>query len=162
MGQEIHHLLPYAVNFSIVIALLMVLTRNPLKKFLFQRHERIQDQVLSSEKQFQAAKLKNDSLQAQKSALQNEFKALEAREKEAAEASTKKLLASANEESRRIESESKRLAVNEAEDSGAKMKQEFVDEIIHRTEAALLNGLGNDAHSGVLARAKNSMEAEVS
>ncbi|RYZ97742.1 MAG: hypothetical protein EOP11_21615, partial [Proteobacteria bacterium] len=42
-AAHLHDVIPYAVNFSVVVVILAVVLKKPARKFIYQRHERMKD-----------------------------------------------------------------------------------------------------------------------
>lgn len=160
-AEEIHGLLPYIVNFSIVVVAVFVLARKPLRKHLYQRHERMQDA-------FQAAAISHrkasDRIAAAKSSMANlneEERALLAKQAEVAKREKSDLLEKAKAESQRVLAEAERLASVEQEESSDRVKAQFLELVVREAEENLKRGLKKDDHSAILKRAQNSIEVGI-
>lgn len=159
--QNIHALLPYAVNFSVVLALLAYLTRKPAKKFIYQRHERMKD---SFESAARAHKKAQDRSVAAKEALQNvvaKESEIVGAEKKFAEQEKKEILDKSGFEAKRVLSEADRLVGVEQDESADRVKEIFLDLVVRGTEDSLRRGLKKDDHSAIVKRAQNSIEVGV-
>ncbi len=160
-SQNFQQVIPYAVNFSVVVGLLFVLVKKPLRKYLYQRHERMKDAFESAGIAFKKAEVRNMEAKKSIAALASEENILLAREKQFAEQESAVILSKAKEEAQRIAQEVERLSQVEQEESSERVKNQFVDLVIRETEESLKRGLKKDDHSAIVKRAQNSIEVGV-
>ena len=159
--QNIHALLPYAVNFSIVIIFLVYVARQPAKKFLYQRHERMKDSFEAAARAHQTAK---DRSAAARGALQSvaaKESEIISTERKFAEQEKKEILEKSNIEAKRVLSEAERLVSVEQDESADRVKSVFLDLVVRGTEDSLRKSLKKDDHSAIVKRAQNSIEVGV-
>ena len=161
MSQEFVLLIPYFVNFAIVVALLVFMTRKPLRKFVYQRHERMRDAVESAAIAHHNALTRADAAKAALAAVGAEESAVLRRESAGAEQEKKEILEKAGSEVLRVTREAERLAGLEQEEAADRVKGQFLDLVVHETEENLKRGLKKDDHSAILKRAQNSIEVGV-
>jgi len=159
--QDVREVLPYTVNFSIVVVILVALLRKPLRKFLYQRHERMKDAFecaglafKRSQDRHAAAKKAIEQLAQEESRLASEMKQVTEQERSA-------ILTKANEEASRIRAEVERLIQVEQDEANERVKTQFVDLVVKNTEEALQKSLKKDDHSAILKRAQTSIEVGV-
>lgn len=159
--KSIQDVAPYAANFSIVVVMLAVMLRKPLRKFLYQRHERMKDAVESAAiahakalSRAGAAKLAVEKVGAEEAALLG-------RERAQAEVEKKEILVKADLEAKRVIEEAGRLAQVEQEEASDRVKDNFLGLIVAEAESRLKQGLKKDDHSAILKRAQNSIEVGV-
>ncbi len=160
-ASGLRDVIPYAVNFSVVVVTLAVLTRKPLKKFLYQRHERMKDAVEGAAIAHEKA---NTRIQAAKKKLESsasEEQQILQKEKQSLEQEKREILEAAKAEASRLANETDRLATFEQEEASEKVKEEFLQLVVRETENSLKSGLKKDDHHAILKRAQNSIEVGV-
>ena len=157
-AQGVREVIPYAINFSLVVVLLAVVARKPVKKFLYQRHERMKDFLEDSARVHARASKRNQEATHKLAQLSAETQTMIAREISAAKAEAAEMLVKAKEEAERVAKEAQRLADAEASDSQEQVKSIFVDLVISQAEGSLKAGLKKDDHSAIIKRAQNSIE----
>lgn len=160
-AQGAQVVIPYAVNFSIVIVILAVATKKPLRKYLYQRHERMKDAFEAAKIAFAKSEARHSAAKQAVDSLSAETSSIEAREKQFADQERASILSKAKEESQRIAAEVERLAQVEQEESSERVKNQFLDLVIRDTEEALKKGLKKDDHSAIVKRAQNSIEVGI-
>lgn len=159
--QNFHALIPYAVNFSIVVVFLVFVTRKPLKKFLYQRHERMKDSFESAARAHKkAAERSAAATSAIRGAPAKEAEII-ANERRFAEQERSEILEKSQLEAKRVLSEAERLVGVEQEEAGDRVKAAFLDMVVRGTEESLRKGLKKDDHSAIVRRAQNSIEVGV-
>lgn len=161
MPEGFQQIVPYAVNFSIVVVLLVFIARNPLKKYLYQRHERMRDFLEDSARVHAKSLERNKAVSAQLSSAEREMGRIVEREIAQAKQEAQEHVQKSHEEVERIEKEAQRLADTEGSESEGRVKSVFVDLVISQTEAALRQELKKDDHSAIIKRAQNSIEVSV-
>jgi F-type H+-transporting ATPase subunit b len=159
--KNIQDVAPYAANFSLVVVFLAVMLRKPLRKFLYQRHERTKDAVESAAIAFDKAQAKAEQARAQLAKVAAEEAGLLQRERSQAEVERAEILAKAASEARRVSAESARLAQVEQEEASDRVKDQFLELIVAEAEERLKRGLKKDDHSAILKRAQSSIEVGV-
>jgi F0F1-type ATP synthase membrane subunit b/b' len=160
-AQELHGLFPYFVNFAITVIAVYVFAKKPLRKHLYQRHERMRDSFESAAGAFQKAKNRIALAESAMSKLTAEERDLLAREAETAKKEKHELLEKAKAESQRVLAEAERLASVEQDESSERVKSQFLDLVVKEAELSLRRGLKKDDHSAILKRAQNSIEVGV-
>jgi F0F1-type ATP synthase membrane subunit b/b' len=161
VSSEFLPLIPYFINFGIVVVLCVVLFHKPLHKYVYQRHERMRDAVESAAVAHRKA---TDRAEAAKRALEGvsqEEKAILSKEAAGAELEKQEVLEKAQSEARRVTREADRLAGVEQEEATDRVKTAFLNLVVHETEESLKRGLKEDDHSAILRRAQNSIEVGV-
>ncbi|MGZ3650749.1 MAG: F0F1 ATP synthase subunit B family protein [Bdellovibrionota bacterium] len=161
MSQEFQPLIPYFVNFSIVVAILVYWGRAPLRKFVYQRHERMRDAVESAARAHSKATARASAANSALAAVKTEEGAVLAREAANAEQEKKEIIEKAKAEAQRVAREAERLAGVEQEEASERVKGQFVDLVVRETEESLKRGLKKDDHSAIIKRAQNSIEVGV-
>ncbi len=161
MPAEFEPLIPYAINFSIVIVLCVIMFRKPLQKFVYQRHERMRDAVESAAIAHQKASARAEAAKRSLAGISAEERTILSKEAAGADLEKKEILAKAQAEAQRVGREAERLANVEQEEATDRVKGAFLDLVVHATENSLRSGLKKDDHSAILKRAQNSIEVGV-
>lgn len=161
MSPEIQALIPYFVNFGIVLALIVFMSRKPLRKMVYQRHERMKDAIEAAAIAHQKAKTRAEAAQRALNSVAGEESALLAREAAAIEQEKREILEKANAEVIRLGREADRLASVEQDEASEQVKAKFLDQVVSETEQSLKRGLKKDDHSAIIRRAQNSIEVGV-
>ena len=160
-SHEVAQLLPYAVNSAIVLVILVLVCRKPLRKYLYQRHEHMKDAFESATIAHAKAQSRAEEARKMVAGLGQEQSALSKSEKESAEGEKKEILSKAQAEAARVASEAERLAGFEAEDASEKVKAQFLNLVIAQTEDSLRKNLKKEDHSAILKRVQASIEVGV-
>ena len=160
-SQNIQEVIPYAVNFGVVLVILAATLKKPARKFLYQRHERMKDAFESATIAHQKAALRAEAARKAVSALAAEEGALLAREREFAEQEKQEILVKARGEAQRVEEEAERLAGAEQADASGRVKEEFLRLVVEQTEESLRKNLKRDDHQAIVRRAQSSIEVGV-
>jgi F-type H+-transporting ATPase subunit b len=161
VSPEFEPLIPYFINFAIVIALCVFMGRKPLRKFVYQRHERMRDAVESAAVAHQKASARAEAAKRALAAATQEEKSILQKEASSTELEKKEILDKAAAEAQRVSREAERLAGVEHEEASEKVKGAFLDLVVRETEESLKRGLKKDDHSAILKRAQNSIEVGV-
>lgn len=160
-AKNIQDVVPYAVNFSVVVVFLAVMLRKPLRKFVYQRHERMKDSFEAAAMAHQKASSRaSQARRALEGAVAEEDSIL-SRERQFAEQEKKEIQQKTDHESSRLLAEAERMAANEQDEALGSVKEKFLDMVVRETEDALRKGLKKDDHSAILKRAQNSIEVGV-
>ena len=157
---EISSIYPFIVNFLIVVIVIALAARKPLRRLVYQRHEHIRDFVESSAQELERARARDLVATKQLAGAEKEASELAAKEIEMAEREAREILDSGDREVRRLSKEAESMAGAMAADAGDRLRLEFVDEILARASSRLTTGLKKDDHSEILRRAENSIGAE--
>jgi F-type H+-transporting ATPase subunit b len=160
-ASGLRDVIPYAINFSTVVVILAVVTRKPLKKFLYQRHERMKDAVEGAAIAHQKALARVTAARKKVESAAAEEQQIVAKEKQQTEIEKKEILENAKTESQRMLGEADRLAAFEQEEASEKVKEQFLQMVVRETENSLKNGLKKDDHHAILKRAQDSIEVGV-
>jgi F-type H+-transporting ATPase subunit b len=160
-AQHIQDVVPYAVNFSIVVAILAVVLRKPARKYIYQRHERMKDAFESATIAHQKAATRAEAARKAVGSLGQEEAAIMTRERQYAEQEKADILAKAQAEAQRVGQEADRLASFEQEESSGRVKEEFLNMVVAKAEESLRQNLKKDDHSAILKRAQSSIEVGV-
>jgi len=160
-SQHIHEVIPYAVNFSIVLVILAVVVRKPARKYIYQRHERMKDAFESATIAHQKAATRAEAARKAVGGLGQEEASIMTRERQYAEQEKADLLAKANAEAQRVGQDAERLASHEQSDASGRVKQEFMNLVVAKAEESLRQNLKKDDHSAILKRAQSSIEVGV-
>ncbi len=161
MPPEIQGLLPYFVNFAIVIVLLVLMTRKSLRKFVYQRHERMRDSFASAAMAHKGATDRAESAKRSLAAIQSEESALLQEEVMAANQEAREILEKADAEVRRVVKETDRLVGVEQDEASSGVRGQFLALVVRETEENLRRGLKKDDHTAILKRAQMSIEVGV-
>ncbi len=160
-ASGLHGMLPYAVNFSIVVTLVVVGARKPLKKFVFQRHGRIKDFVEDSARAHKRAVERAESAKRALSQLDVESRRIKDAELDSAKREAAEILSKAEDEAARVRKEAEMIMAAESTDQDEKVKEEFLNRVIARAESKLQGGLRSDDHAQIVRRARSSIEVGV-
>jgi F0F1-type ATP synthase membrane subunit b/b' len=159
--QDFAPLLPYAVNFAIVVVILVVALRKPLRKYLYQRHEHMKDAFESATIAHSKALARAEAARKSVSGLAKEEADLSTSERAFAENEKKEILAKSQQEVARVAAEAERLASFESANASEKVKEEFLRLVVSQTEESLRKNLKKDDHSAIVKRAQSSIEVGV-
>jgi F0F1-type ATP synthase membrane subunit b/b' len=149
---------PYFVNFSITIALLVFMTRKSLRRYVYQRHERMKDAVESAAIAHQKALARIEAAKKAIAGADTEEQRLSAAERAMVEQEKNEILQKSRAEATRQAQESDRLASAEREEAFEKVKAQFLAAVVQGTEQKLKANLKKDDHSAIIKRAQNSIE----
>lgn len=161
MSTEFAPLIPYFINFAIVIVLCVLMFRKPLRKYVYQRHERMRDAVESAAVAHRKASERASAAKRSLAAIAQEEQSLLQREAADAGAEKKEILEKAQAEAQRVAREAERRAGVEQEEASERVKGQFLNLVVHETEESLKRSLKQDDHSAILKRAQNSIEVGV-
>ncbi len=161
MAPELRALVPYFINFSIVAALLYMMLRKPLRKYVYQRHERMRDAIEAAAIAHRKAASRAEGARRMIGGLAAEEVSLLSREAAGAEQEKKEILEKGRAEAQRVLKEADRLAAVEQEEASERVKGQFLDLVIAETESTLKRSLKKDDHSAILKRAQNSIEVGI-
>lgn len=149
---------PYFINFTITIALLVFFTRKALRRYVYQRHERMKDAVESAARAHQKALARIEAAKASIAGMAAEEQSLVSAERSQVEQEKKEILEKSRAEAARQSQESDRLAASEREEAFEKVKEQFLSAVVQGTEQKLKANLKKDDHSAIIKRAQNSIE----
>jgi len=161
LAPEFRELVPYFVNFSIVLVLCFVMGKKPLRKFVYQRHERMRDAIEAAASAHRKAVAHAEGARRMVSGLPAEEGSLLAREAAGAAREKEEIVEKGRLEAQRVLKEADRLAAVEQEEASERVKGQFLDLVISETESTLKRSLKKDDHSAILKRAQNSIEVGV-
>lgn len=161
MAPAFQPLVPYFINFAIVLVMVFVMARKPLRKFVYQRHERMRDAIEAAAVAHRKAATRAEEAKRALSALPAEERNILQRETNSAEQEKKEILEKAQAESQRVLKEADRLVAVEQDEATDRVKGQFLDLVIRETEDNLKRSLKKDDHSAILKRAQNSIEVGV-
>lgn len=162
--MAIHHVeqvTPYAVNFSLVVCVLVLLLRKPTRKFVYQRHEQMKDSIEAATRAYELASKKHTEAAAKAAQLSTLSSNLLRSELDQAKVEAADISKKAEAETKRLANETERLAQVEAEEAFRKVRAGFVDLVIEGAENNLKVGLKRDDHAAILKRAQSSIEVGV-
>ncbi len=108
------HLIPFGINFTITVTALFFILRKPLRKFVYQRHEKIKDLVHFANKSEKEAQDRLEQAEKLLSTMSEEEKRITAQEIDKAQRRAKSLLEKNEESVRRMEADAQRIIENEA------------------------------------------------
>ena len=160
-SSGIHQVIPYIVNFSVVVVILVVATKKPLRAFVYQRHERIKDSVESAKIAFDKAEARKNAAEKIRAQIGQEEKRLLTEELARAEELKKEILTKGQLEAKRVALESQRLGQVEREEAERGMRKKFLELVVSESESAIKKGLKKDDHTAIIARVQNSIEVGV-
>lgn len=161
MASEFEALVPYFVNFSLVVMVLVFAGRKPLRKFIYQRHERMRDLVESAAIAHKNASARERVAREALVGVLKEEAGLLLRESELAEQERREILEKAGVEVKRINGETERLVGVEQDEAVERVRERFLALVVQEAEDGLRKGLKRDDHSAILKRAQNSIEVGV-
>lgn len=161
MVHSAREVIPYAVNFSIVVVILASVLRKPARKFLYQRHERMKDQIESAAIAHKKAEARVEVARRAMQQLASEEASLLEKERKYADQEKNEILTKAKAEVARVQHEADQLAQAEQEAALERVKGQFLREIVSGAEESLKRGLKRDDHTAILKRAQNSIEVGV-
>lgn len=159
--KTMQEVVPYAVNFGVVVVILAAVLRKPTRKFIYQRHERMKDAVESAAIAHRKAE---DRVSAARRAMEQvvrEESALLQREAGYSEAEKAVILEKTKQETQRLALEADRLAQVEQEDASDRVRGQFLELVVKEAEENLRRGLKKDDHSALLKSAQKSIEVGV-
>jgi F0F1-type ATP synthase membrane subunit b/b' len=159
--QAVRDVIPYAVNFGAVVVILGAVLRKPMRKFVYQRHERMKDAIESATIAFRKAEDRAKAARKAAEGLAAEMAALAERERRNAEAERAEIIEKGRQEAMRLAKESDRLAQVEQEEASDRVKGAFMTEIVSAAEESLRRSLKRDDHSAILKNAQKSIEVGV-
>jgi F0F1-type ATP synthase membrane subunit b/b' len=160
-GSVLREVFPYFVNFGITIGLLVYFSRDSMRRYVYQRHERMKDAVESAAIAHQKAVSRADAAKRAIAAASAEEESLVARERSQAELEKAEILQKSKAEAERLAREADRLADVERDEAFAKVKEQFLNFVVQGTEQHLKQSLKKDDHSAILKRAQNNIEVGV-
>ncbi len=160
-AQGMQGVIPYAVNFSVVVAFLAVVLRKPLKKYIYQRHEHMKDAVESATLAYRKAGDRHASAKSALERIAEEERGYLAKERLQNEREKKEILEKAKAEAQRLLREADRLSGVEQDEASERVKQQFLDLVVKETEESLRKGLKQADHSAIFKRAQTSIEVGV-
>lgn len=160
-AANIQEVVPYAVNFGIVVVILATVLRKPTRKFIYQRHERMKDAFESASIAHNKATARAEAARLAVSAAAKEEESLVARERQFAEQEKQEILNKAQAEAKRVHDDAERLASAEQDDASGRVKEEFLKLVVSQTEDSLRRNLKKDDHTAILKRAQSSIEVGV-
>lgn len=160
-AKNLQEVVPYAVNFSVVVVFLAVVLRKPLRKFVYQRHERMKDAFESAAMAHKKAATRAEAARRAQAELPAEQDLILKRERDFAELERKEILQKGEAEAARVVAEAERLASSEQDEAAGAVKDKFLAMIVKDAEEGLRRGLKKDDHSAILKRAQNSIEVGV-
>ena len=161
MASEFEALVPYFVNFSLVVMGLVFAGRKPLRKFIYQRHERMRDLVESAAIAHKNASARERVAREALVGVLKEEAGLLLRESESAEQEKREILEKAGVEVKRVNGETERLVGVEQDEAVERVRERFLALVVQEAEDGLRKGLKRDDHSAILKRAQNSIEVGV-
>jgi F-type H+-transporting ATPase subunit b len=160
-AKNIQDVVPYAVNFSVVVVFLAVMLKKPLRKFVYQRHERMKDSFEAAAMAHQKASARASQARRALEGATAEEDSILSRERQFAEQEKKEIQQKTDHEAARLLAEAERMAANEQDEALGSVKEKFLDLVVRETEDSLRKGLKKDDHSAILKRAQNSIEVGV-
>ncbi|MGE3261414.1 MAG: hypothetical protein AB7K68_06525 [Bacteriovoracia bacterium] len=158
MDHIFREVFPYLVNFTITIILLVFMTRKSLRRYVYQRHERMKDAVESAAIAHQKALARIEAAKKSVAAADSEEQKMSSSERGQAEQEKAEILLKSKAEAARLLSDADRLAASEREDAFEKVKEQFLDAVVQGAEQKLKQNLKKDDHSAIIKRAQNSIE----
>ena len=161
MSSEFEPLIPYFINFAIVLAMIFAMVRKPLRRYVYQRHERMRDAVESAAIAHRKASEKAEAAKRALASVDSETAAIFQSERSNLESEKNEIVAKAQAEALRLARETERLAAAEQDDATSRVKSQFIGLVVKEAENSLKSGLKRDDHSAILKRAKNSIEVGV-
>ena len=160
-GPIFNEVFPYFVNFSITVALIVLMARKPLRRYVYQRHERMKDAIDAAAIAHQKAVARSEAAKRAIAASATEEQRLVTQERAQAEQEKREILEKAKTEAARTLEEADRLAAVEREEAFDKVKEQFLDQVVADAEKRLKQDLKRDDHRAILQRAQNSIEVGV-
>lgn len=161
MNHELEPLIPYFVNFAIVVGLIVWYGRAPLRKFVYQRHERMRDAVEAAARAHKKATARAEAASRALAGVSAEEKSVLARDAVTVDQEKREILDKAQAEAVRVAREAERLAGAEQDEATDRVKGQFLDLVVHETEEVLKRNLKKEDHSAIFKRAQSSIEVGV-
>lgn len=158
MDRIFREVFPYFVNFTITIILLVFMTRKSLRRYVYQRHERMKDAVESAAIAHQKALARIEAAKKSVAGADSEEQKMSSSERVQAEQEKVEILQKSRAEADRLLAEADRLAASEREEAFDRVKEQFLDAVVQGTEQKLKQNLKKDDHSAIIKRAQNSIE----
>ncbi len=158
MISELHEILPYAVNFSIVVAVVTFFARKPFQRLVFQRHEHLKDFIEASAKVFETAQARHKLIAEKLSNVEKEEREILANEIASAKKEAEEIVAKGKAEAERTKNEAARMAAAESADIESRVKAQFLDQVLKSVESRLKEDLKSDDHKKIVRQAQSSIE----
>lgn len=154
-------LVPYAINFSIVAGAAIYFGREPLRKFVFQRHERFKDLVESAAKAQEAAEKRFAEVMKSIEGVDSEVSQLLKEAEVEAKSEAQEVLQRAQADADRLAVDSDRTIERERSAQLQKIKRTIILKSLTDAEAKLRKGMNPEVHTQMLKVAKAQIEASV-
>ena len=158
-GSEISSIIPYAVNFSIVVAIGVYYGCNPLRKFIYQRHERQKDLLEFAAKEKEESKKRIEKMQALLSKLPEEKKRIFEETRRLNELEIKSILDKPEKEKNRLNKDIEEAIRNEKLQTRKALRNQFVDKIVKTTESKIKLGMKEVDHRALVSMAIQNTES---
>lgn len=159
MNEALHHVLPYIVNFSILVVGVVFFTRKPFQRFVYQRHERIKDSAESAARDRSAVEARVKKVEAAVAAFSQDAERIRTQERLGATQDVNEIAEKARQELASIQSGGQRIIENESRERQLQVRGAYVDLILRETEEKLKKGLKREDHSGLVKSAGGKIEA---
>lgn len=158
MQHELSALIPYFVNFAIIVIGLGFAISKPFSRFVYQRHEHIRDLVESAKKEKLLIEAKMKELESGLTHLRATSEKMLNDERAAATAEALQIADKSRQEAARIEADADRIIENELREGELKVKAIFVNQVIADAESKLQKDLKREDHAHLVKRASGTIE----
>ncbi len=152
-------LIPYAINFSIVAGSFIYFGRKPLAKFVFQRHQRLKDQVESAEVAKKEATKRFEEVMKSLENSEKEIELLLAETEKDAKSEALEILTRAESDAEKLKSDAERILEHEKTAQLSAMKQKLIVSAVGKAKDTLQKGMNDEVHTKMLNVAKSQLEA---
>lgn len=153
-------LIPYAFNFSIIAGAAAYFGRAPIRKLVYQRHERMKDLVESATKAKKGAEKRFLEVQTKLQKITEESRKLLQEAEADAKSEAAQLLARADHEVARLRTDTDRILKNEEEHRSTDLRNNMINQAIVAAEASLRKNLKKEDHTAIIRRAKSRLESK--
>jgi F-type H+-transporting ATPase subunit b len=153
-------LVPYAINFSIVASAAVYFGREPVRKFVYQRHERMKDLIESASRAKKVAEKRYLEVQNKLQTITDESRKILSEAEQDAKTEASLLLSRADQEVGRLNTDTDRILRNEEESRANKLRNNMINLAIASAEQSLRKNLKKEDHSAIISRAKSRLDSK--
>lgn len=159
-AEGLSGLVPYAINFSLVFGAIGYFGRAPLRKFVYQRHERQRDLVDAAAAAKKNAEKRFIEVQDNLKRLTEDGRKILQEAEQEAKAEALQILKRADAEVARLEKDAERIIANEEEQQANALRGHMLEMALASAETKLRSGMKKEDHSAIIRVAKRKLEAE--
>lgn len=154
----ISSIIPYAVNFSLVLGLVVYYGRKPLKKFIYQRHERQKDIFDIAKKKKEESEERIDRVKQLLANLGQEKENILAESQRLSDIEIKELMDKTGKEKIRLSKDIERAIGNEKTQAMKFLQNEFVRQISDLAEKNIREQVKEKNHESIISAAIKNTE----